>query len=302
MWLQYSRIGRWRSYLFGEKDVHRPEPGRQVRSSPGRSSRGRSPADASGRAHDAARGARLIVADGRGPITLHEAADRLGVHYMTAYRYVRLGILPAQKSAALAGRSRRPGPAGGDARPPSRRRRGDGAGPTHAAMGGPTAAAAAGAATSTAAGRSSRRRWRPASSPRRLRRYPGPALHAIGDVWRWATSASSRSTSRAASPPPSIGRLGPRFRRRGRTARDHHRRDAAGERHGLGVAMLADILRGDGFAVLQPRPGHPGRVARRGDAGGGPADRRRRQRRRRRSSPGRRRCWQRLAATVPSVP
>src|SRR3954466_7051873 len=33
------------------------------------------------------------------PITLPEAADRLGVHYMTVYRYVRLGMLPAEKSA-----------------------------------------------------------------------------------------------------------------------------------------------------------------------------------------------------------
>ncbi len=30
-------------------------------------------------------------------LTLHEAAERLGVHYMTAYRYVRLGMLPATK-------------------------------------------------------------------------------------------------------------------------------------------------------------------------------------------------------------
>src|SRR4051812_21864298 len=29
------------------------------------------------------------------PLSLQEAADRLGVHYMTAYRYVRLGRLPA---------------------------------------------------------------------------------------------------------------------------------------------------------------------------------------------------------------
>ena len=31
-------------------------------------------------------------------LTLHEAADVLGVHYMTAYRYVRLGLLPAAKA------------------------------------------------------------------------------------------------------------------------------------------------------------------------------------------------------------
>src|SRR4249920_17091 len=33
----------------------------------------------------------------RKPITLQEAADRLGVHYMTAYRYVRTGRLPARR-------------------------------------------------------------------------------------------------------------------------------------------------------------------------------------------------------------
>ena len=31
------------------------------------------------------------------PLTLAEAADHLGVHYMTVYRYVRTGLLPATK-------------------------------------------------------------------------------------------------------------------------------------------------------------------------------------------------------------
>jgi excisionase family DNA binding protein len=30
-------------------------------------------------------------------LTLHDVAEELGVHYMTAYRYVRLGLLPAQR-------------------------------------------------------------------------------------------------------------------------------------------------------------------------------------------------------------
>ncbi|MFT5027303.1 MAG: excisionase family DNA binding protein, partial [Ilumatobacter sp.] len=30
-------------------------------------------------------------------LTLQEAADELGVHYMTAYRYVRLGLMDADK-------------------------------------------------------------------------------------------------------------------------------------------------------------------------------------------------------------
>ena len=36
-----------------------------------------------------------------GVLTLQEAADELGVHYMTAYRYVRLGQLQAHKVAEI---------------------------------------------------------------------------------------------------------------------------------------------------------------------------------------------------------
>lgn len=34
-------------------------------------------------------------------ISLHEVAERLGVHYMTAYRWVRLGMLPARKQGRM---------------------------------------------------------------------------------------------------------------------------------------------------------------------------------------------------------
>ncbi len=50
-------------------------------------SRGRCSLDARG----------LIASDGSDRLSLHEAADLLGVHYMTVYRRVRLGILPARK-------------------------------------------------------------------------------------------------------------------------------------------------------------------------------------------------------------
>ena len=39
----------------------------------------------------------MIPSEGSGQLSLHEAADLLGVHYMTVYRRVRLGILPARK-------------------------------------------------------------------------------------------------------------------------------------------------------------------------------------------------------------
>ena len=34
-------------------------------------------------------------------VTLAEAAEQLGVHYMTAYRYVRMGLLPAAKTGGV---------------------------------------------------------------------------------------------------------------------------------------------------------------------------------------------------------
>ena len=39
----------------------------------------------------------MIPSDASRHLSLHEAADLLGVHYMTIYRRVRLGILPARK-------------------------------------------------------------------------------------------------------------------------------------------------------------------------------------------------------------
>ena len=118
MWLQYRRLGRWRSYLFGEKtyivlSLVAKSAARLagLRRHPGRLMDGRAAADADLMATP-------DVVDARRAFTLHEAAERLGVHYMTVYRRVRLGVLPARKvdgswwvdPADLA--ARRPTPAG----------------------------------------------------------------------------------------------------------------------------------------------------------------------------------------------
>ena len=50
-------------------------------------------------------------------VTLHEAAERLGVHYMTAYRYVRTGRLPAERDGAHGWSTR----SSSNASPPNRR-------------------------------------------------------------------------------------------------------------------------------------------------------------------------------------
>jgi len=41
-------------------------------------------------------------------LSLRDAADQLGVHYMTAYRYLRLGTLPAKKVGGVWQSARRP--------------------------------------------------------------------------------------------------------------------------------------------------------------------------------------------------
>ena len=43
----------------------------------------------------------------RQSLTLPEVAEKLGVHYMTAYRYVRTGRLPAKRSGSTGGSTRR---------------------------------------------------------------------------------------------------------------------------------------------------------------------------------------------------
>ena len=174
-------------------------------------------------------------------LTMQEAADTLGVHYMTVYRYVRLGILPARKvgagwrilSADLKGTSSS-GPA--RTRPAPWRDR------LQARM-------VAGDHTGS---------WKVAEAAMVSGMEPAdfycdvltPALHLIGD--RWQSGRLGVDDEHLASGVASgiIGRLGPRFARRGRSLGTVVTAMPAGERHFLGIAMLADILRLEGYRVL----------------------------------------------------
>lgn len=196
-------------------------------------------------------------------LTLHEVADRLGVHYMTVYRHVRLGMLPAHKvsgswridPADLAGHARDADP--GDTRPvdvpsigptttptpasPPRRRApwikrlqqrmlaGDGAGS-----------------------------WRVVEAAMASGVEPhdvyvellGPALHGIGEAWQQGEIGIADEHLASGVAASIVGRLGPRFHRRGRHRGTVLVAMPVGERHGLGVVMLADILAQAGFEVL----------------------------------------------------
>jgi excisionase family DNA binding protein len=180
-------------------------------------------------------------------LTLHAAAEALGVHYMTAYRYVRLGQLPAVKVKSgwrvsradlEAFRADTPVPATDEER---KRRRapwaerlearliaGDGRG----AWGVIEMALASGAELDAV-----------------YIDIISPAMQSIGA--RWAAgeldvAVEHRATGIALR---IIGRLGPRFSRRGRRRGSIIIGAPPGERHSLPISLVADLLRGEGWEV-----------------------------------------------------
>ena len=188
-----------------------------------------------------------------GVLTLQEAADELGVHYMTAYRYVRLGAMEASKSggvwqvqrsavdrfredakaaAATVGPSGKGGPrnrrAPWSSRLESRLVAGDAPGSWSVIE----AAMAAGAELDEI-----------------YLDVLTPAMVSIGE--RWAAgeldiSIEHRATAIAMR---LVGRIGPRFNRRGRSRGVVALGAPAGEYHALPVAMLGDLLRLRGWDV-----------------------------------------------------
>ena len=185
-------------------------------------------------------------------LTLNEAAELLGVHYMTAYRYVRLGLLPATKvggtwqvthsdleayraAATVApsvGRDRADGSARSRAPWAARMESRLVAGDTRGAWGVVEAALSGGTEIDEI-----------------YLDVISPAMQSIGA--RWAAgeldvSVEHRATGIAFR---LIGRLGPRFARRGRTRGVVLLGSPEGERHSLPIALLADLLRGEGWDV-----------------------------------------------------
>jgi len=180
------------------------------------------------------------------PMTLQEAADLLEVHYMTAYRYVRLGLLPAEKVGGTwrverhdldefrAGGSGTTGPTTGRRRAPWAERLEARlvAGDTRGAWGVVEAALSAGSEIDEL-----------------YLDVIAPAMASIGA--RWERGELDIATEHRASGIALrlVGRLGPRFVRRGRTRGVVVLGTPAGERHSLPVSLLADLLRAAGFEV-----------------------------------------------------
>jgi MerR family transcriptional regulator, light-induced transcriptional regulator len=182
--------------------------------------------------------------------TLQEAADRLEVHYMTMYRYVRLGLIPATKTGGSwrvssedlddfvqpqAGR-----PEGADTPWADRLQARMLAGDVTGSWSVLEAAMASGASPEQVYGQ-----------------IITPAMSAIGDKWFSGEIGVEDEHLASAVAGRLIGKLGPRFVRRGRSRGVVVATTPPGERHGFGVAMVSDIIRGRGFEVLELGPDLP---------------------------------------------
>lgn len=184
-------------------------------------------------------------------ISLQETADRLGVHYMTAYRYVRTGRLPATRDGVLwlvdpadVERLR--------SAPPRRRRgtsRADAPAEVAARMVAGDEAGTWGVIEAVLAG---------GAEPADV--YVDilvPALRLVGEGWADGTYTVADEHRASAVALRIVGRLGPRFARRGRKRGNVVVGAVEGDDHGLPSAIVGDLLRGAGFEVFDQGPNTP---------------------------------------------
>lgn len=191
-------------------------------------------------------------------LTLQEAADRLKVHYMTAYRWVRRGELPAIKAG---GRLRvRVGDLGSFLR----------AREVEVALPGPSAGRTDWglhlgrlhrlllAGDAVEAGSLVRRVIADGATGGEVYlQLIAPALQMLGEDWACGSisvAEEHRGTEIAAG---IMARMAELFRRRGRSRGIAVTLTPPGEQHGLAAAMAADFLRGAGYDVHHLGPEVP---------------------------------------------
>ena len=178
-------------------------------------------------------------------LTLQEAADRIGVHYMTVYRYVRTGRLPA---ARLGGTWRVQVP------------------DLEALSSAGTGAAPRGSGLSRARSQLLKRliagdeagAWELVERSLSSGTAPemamvgliGGALEEIGVAWSTGELSVADEHRASAVATRLVSRLGARFQPRGRKRGTVVLAAPEGELHGLPVSMAADVLRWNGFTVV----------------------------------------------------
>ncbi|HEX6310849.1 MAG TPA: B12-binding domain-containing protein [Acidimicrobiia bacterium] len=181
-------------------------------------------------------------------LTLQEAARRLGVHYMTAYRYVRIGRLPAVSEegrwwvrASDVEAHGRPGPesAPGRGRTASGRQRER---LLRRLVAGDEAGAWAVLESARAAGAGARDLYV---------RLLAPVLHRIGDQWASGAIDVGDEHVATATTERLLGRLSQELARRGRRRGTLVLGVVPGDRHGLPLALLAGVARAEGYDVVE---------------------------------------------------
>jgi MerR family transcriptional regulator, light-induced transcriptional regulator len=200
--------------------------------------------------------------DEQAMLTLQQAADHLGVHYMTAYRYVRTGQLRATRSrgrwsvapADLTALTRRreqrsdagvPAAGGGPVEDDIDRQRvrllerilaGDEPGAWHIVESPPGSAL----------------------SPDRVHlERLAPCLREIGRRWAAGTLDVGDEHVATATAARLAARLAPLRARRGRTRGTIVLCGAPGEQHGLPMTLLTNVLRSRGWGVIELGPDTP---------------------------------------------
>lgn len=177
------------------------------------------------------------------PLTLHEAALELGVHYMTVYRYVRLGDLPARKvkgtwqidpeDLAAFREGRRPSP--GRSRTPWDTR----------LFNRLIAADESGAWMVVEAALSSGMEVRDVYT-----QMLTPALRHVGDLWSSGELSVAEEHAASQVATRTISRLAPRAAHRGVAKGVVVLGTPATELHTLPLMLAAEIVRAAGFEVL----------------------------------------------------
>lgn len=182
-------------------------------------------------------------------ITLTEAADRLGVHYMTAYRYIRTGRLPGVKD----GHEWQVDAADVDAlkravarqeQQPVRRRRTRRSDYPRRLVDRLIGADEAGAWSLIESAMTG------GMSPEQIYvELLTPALESIGDKWARGEVSVAQEHQASAIVLRLVGRLGPQFARRGRKRGIVIVGCPPLDVHGLPSALLSDLLRSRSFDV-----------------------------------------------------
>lgn len=180
-------------------------------------------------------------------LTLHEAAEKLGVHYMTAYRYVRLGQLTAHKEGGTWRVAQsdlelfQQGNGSESSITVSRKNVPWSDRLENRLLDGDSSGAWKVVEASLTAG----------TSP--LGVYVdivGPALHSIGRRWEEGELTVADEHQASVLVAGILGRLGPRFSRRGRRRGTVVVAGPAGERHSLNLTMASDALRAGGYTAV----------------------------------------------------